>query len=87
MRRDYDSDDGGAGGGQAGMQFNRHLGFRVEQLRDNFSTGELLGPKLIFVRGLVKYVTAVARLQGGPSGHGKPPVDLDLTCSVILPGQ
>ena len=26
-------------------------------------------------------------LQGGPSGRGKPPVDLDLGCSTILPGQ
>ena len=27
------------------------------------------------------------RLQGGPSGRGKPPVELDLGCSAILPGQ
>ena len=26
-------------------------------------------------------------LQGGPSGSGKPPVDLDLGCSTILTGQ
>ena len=26
-------------------------------------------------------------LQGGPSGRGKPPVELDLGCSAILPGQ
>ena len=25
--------------------------------------------------------------QGGPSGRGKPPVDLDLGCSTILPGH
>ena len=60
LRRDYDSDDGGgAGGGQAGMQFNRHLGFRVK-IWDNFRSGELLGPKFIFATGLVKFVTAAA---------------------------
>ena len=26
-------------------------------------------------------------VQGGPSGRGKPPVELDLGCSAILPGQ
>ena len=26
-------------------------------------------------------------LQGGPNGRGKPPVDLDLGCYTILPGE
>ena len=41
--------------------------------------------RLLLLHALLKYSLKI--LQGDPSEWQKPPVDLDLGCSLILPGQ